>query len=76
MATKVFCDGCDTDMTDGKNESRKGLRVNTTCEAGPRREVLGQFEIGPFDLCGRCIQQFKKDVNPKTWPRAVEPARR
>lgn len=71
MATKVFCDGCDADITNSKNESRKGLRVNTTCEAGPGREILGQFEIGPFDLCGSCISHFKQDVNPKTWPRAM-----
>lgn len=69
MATKIFCDGCDIDITEDKGDARKGLRINTTTQAGQGEAVLGQFQVGPFDLCGGCIRRFKDDVNPTTWPR-------
>lgn len=75
MATKIFCDGCDSDITEDKGDSRKGLRINTTTQAGQGEVIMGQFEIGPFDLCGRCIRRFKEDVNPKMWPRCEEAMR-
>lgn len=67
MSTKIFCDGCDADITNNCTDARKGLCVSTSTSNGT--VVLGQFEIGPFDLCGGCIQRFKQDVNPRKWPR-------
>jgi hypothetical protein len=75
MATKIFCDGCDTDITDDKGDARKGLRINTTTQAGQGEAVLGQFQVGPFDLCGQCVRRFREDVNPKTWARYHEAKR-
>lgn len=69
MATKIFCDGCDGDITKPESDARHGLRIKTITNNGDL--VLGQFEIGPFDLCGPCIERFKRDCNPRTWPRCI-----
>lgn len=72
MATKIYCDGCDRDITEGRSDARKGIRINATSQAGEGQAILGQFEVGPFDLCGTCIECFKRDCNPKNWARETK----
>jgi hypothetical protein len=69
MAKKVACDGCDADITDLKSNptARHNLRAEYKQHDGPI--VLGQFEVGPFDLCALCISELQRVSDPKRWRR-------
>jgi hypothetical protein len=67
MATKIFCDGCDADITGDRSDSRKGLRIEASTDGGNVK--MGQFAGGPFDLCKACIDRYKRECDPRTWPR-------
>lgn len=68
MATKIFCDGCDADITDAGGNSRRGIRLSASTQDGNVK--LGQFECGPYDLCGACVDRFRAVANPHKWARA------
>lgn len=71
MAKKILCDGCDGDITDRKRDpaARHHLVAEYRQHDGP--VVLGQFKIGPFDLCGSCIDELRRVSDPTRWPRTL-----
>lgn len=59
MATRHFCDGC------GREPDRKVDLTVLNVSYGEH-----QNNAVKFDVCGSCLQYFKSNSLPTTWPRA------
>lgn len=75
MATKVFCDGCDTELT-AKTYHHVELDFNGSQRRGPEAIRHGRDDAdeprtppAEFDLCGRCLAHWRKVASPRTWER-------
>lgn len=61
MAIKVFCDGCDEELSENSNtrlDVSVGTHINKT-----------------FDLCSGCASRLIREAFPNNWVRAARKAR-
>ena len=63
MTTKLFCDGCDKEVSD-----RRQVHVTVTYEVAP--VAYQPTSETPFDLCETCFNYFRFNTLPRKWPRA------
>lgn len=65
MATKIYCDGCDADIT--------ARALHKDCMFGAelklQRNGHSAIHIEHLDLCADCIGRLKRETNPREWTR-------
>jgi hypothetical protein len=65
MATKTFCDGCGSELT--QPWQIKKLTFQMTEHPADKT-----MDSGAFDLCSDCAHRFRFHHLPRSWPHAIE----
>jgi hypothetical protein len=64
MTIKTFCDGCDRVLEHKGDKNTLSVRIG---------KVGDEPWSTTFDLCPRCLLNFKHDHLPSSWPRVKDP---